>query len=605
MRRSAAAQRDGRTPIRDAKTSPDIIDNGTVRATLPQFRTLDRTLHAMAARMTQGVSSRVILGAWMEWAGQLAVSPGKQMELVAQAVIEGLRFVLQQPRGITGDVAAWMPKRTEDRRFSAKEWHIWPFNSLARLHMISEEWWLEATRNVPGVSRRTEDEIHFLARQTVDMWSPANIPWLNPTVISATLQSGGFNLLRGARNFWQDCERNLSGELPYGTENFVIGQNVATADGEVIFRNDMMELIQYTPETETVFSEPILIVPAWIMKYYILDLSPNNSLVRWLVACGHTVFMISWKNPDDHDRGISLDDYRKLGVMAALDVLGKILPGRKVHACGYCLGGTTLAIAAATMAREHDERLATVTLLAAQTDFAEAGELLLFLDERQISLLEDLMWEQGYLDTRQMMAAFQAMRSNELIWSRLVSTYILGEREPMTDLSAWNADQTRMPARMHGEYLRGLFLENRLSGGRFAVDGRVIALHDIHVPLFVVATEKDHIAPWRSVYKLALFTDTDLTFALTTGGHNVGIVNPPNAARGSFRTGRRLPGQRYMDPDRWAAGATQNAGSWWPAWQDWLTKQSAPTRVPPPAMGDADLGLVPLTHAPGIYVHMQ
>ena len=408
--------------------------------------------------------------------------------------------------------------------------------------------------------------MQFLIRQIADTWSPANIPWLNPTIISNTAGSGGFNLLRGIKNYWEDFDRMLSCAPPDGTEAFVIGTTVATAEGKVILRNDLMELIQYTPVTETVFAEPVLIVPAWIMKYYILDLSAQNSLVQWLIAHGHIVFMISWKNPDHRDRDISLDDYRQAGVMAALEAVGRVLPDRKIHACGYCLGGTILAIAAATMAREHDERLASLTLFAAQTDFAEAGEMLLFLDERQISLLEDLMWDQGYLDTRHMSAAFQMLRSNELIWSRLVSNYILGERDQMTDLGAWNADQTRMPARMHSEYLRGLFLENRLTGGRFAVDGRVIAMRDIHVPLFAVATERDQIAPWRSVYKVALFTDTDMTFVLTTGGHNVGIVNPPNAGLGSFLIDRRQQGQRYRDPDRWAAGAEQQAGSWWPAW---------------------------------------
>ncbi|OYV29737.1 MAG: hypothetical protein B7Z81_14870 [Acidocella sp. 20-61-6] len=340
------------------------------------------------------------------------------------------------------------------------------------------------------------------------------------------------------------------------------------------------------------------------MKYYILDLSKHNSLVRWLVGRGHTVFMISWKNPDRHDRNIGLDDYRRDGIMPALDAIGKILPTQKIHGCGYCLGGTLLAIAAATMAREHDERFSSLTLLAAQTDFTDAGEMLLFLDERQVSLLEDLMWDQGYLDTRQMSAAFHVLRSNELVWSRMVRNYILGTRDPMTDLSAWNADQTRMPARMHSEYLRGLFLENRLSAGRFAVEGRVVSLHDIRTPLFAVGTERDHIAPWRSVYKVALFTDMVMTFVLTTGGHNVGIVNPPDPGVGSFLIGQRQQGQRYRDPDSWAAEAERMAGSWWPAWQNWLVSLSTAERVPPPLMGAAGNGLLPLAKAPGTYVRM-
>ena len=245
-----------------------------------------------------------------------------------------------------------------------------------------------------------------------------------------------------------------------------------------------------------------------------------------------------------------------------------------------------------------------MTLLAAQTDFAEAGELMLFLDERQILLLEDLMWDQGYLSTRQMSVAFQALRSNELVWSYLVRNYVLGERNQMTDLTAWNSDQTRMPARMHSEYLRGLFLENRLSAGRFAVEGRVIAMCDIRVPIFAVATERDYIAPWRSVYKAALFTNTDLTFALTTGGHNAGIVNPPDQKLGSFRIQERRKGVRYMDPDTWGAQASYRDGSWWPAWQEWLVAASSAELVPRPAMGALAQGLPALGDAPGNYVFM-
>ncbi|MBB6252983.1 PHA/PHB synthase family protein [Nitrospirillum iridis] len=564
----------------------------------PDFRSLDRALRATAARLTQGLSPSVIMEAWTDWVVHLSASPGRRLGwTLSVADAAGRLAVWLADTAAGGKPAPLIEPSAGDHRFTDPVWHQWPHVAVAQAYLLGEKLLVDIARRVPGVARQHENELAFLFTQWVDILSPTNLPWVNPVIMGRTLQEGGMNLVRGGLNWLEDAGRLARGAPPVGTEEFQVGRDVAVTPGTVIHRNRLMEVIQYAPTTPTVHAEPILIVPAWIMKYYILDLRPENSLVRWLVDQGHTVFMVSWKNPVADDRDLSLDDYRRLGVMAALDAVSAAVPGRRIHACGYCLGGTILSIAAATMARDGDDRLASLSLLAAQTDFAEAGELMLFLDERQISLLDDLMWRQGYLSGAQMSGAFQLLRPNDLIWSRVIRDYLLGDREPMTDLMAWNADSTRMPARMHGEYLRSLFLENRLTAGRFAVDGRVIALRDLKVPIFALGTVRDHVAPWRSVYKISLFSDTDVTFTLVSGGHNVGIVNPPALQRGSYQLMTRHPDQRYVDPDTWAAQAPHHAGSWWPAWEEWLCGTGARAKTAPPALSTG------LAAAPGSYVH--
>ena len=468
--------------------------------------------------------------------------------------------------------------------------------------MLTERWWLEATTGVPGVSKHHQDVTSFVVRQHLDIFSPSNFLLTNPEVARITVEQCGANLVRGWKNLIDDWQRKASGEPPAGAENFRVGRNVAATPGMVIFRNRLIELIQYAPAGERAYAEPVLIIPAWIMKYYILDLSPENSLVRYLVEKGHTVFMISWKNPDGQDRDLGLDDYRQLGIMAALDAVAAIVPDREIHAVGYCLGGTLLAIAAAAMARDGDARLRTMTLLAAQTDFTEAGELMLFIDESQVTFLEDLMWEKGYLDAKQMAGAFQLLRSQDLIWSRMVHDYLIGKREAMSDLMAWNADATRMPFRMHSEYLRGLFLRNDLAEDRYQVGGRPISLSDIRVPTFAVGTERDHVAPWRSAYKISLLCGTAVTFVLTSGGHNAEIVSEPGHPHRRYRINTRDAGMGYMDPETWLAIAPTRDGSWWPAWEAWLTAYSQHEMVSVPAIGAPDKGYASIVEAPGTYV---
>ena len=395
----------------------------------------------------------------------------------------------------------------------------------------------------------------------------------------------------------------MLGRPPAGAERFVPGREVAVTPGKVVLRNGLMELIQYAPATDRVRPEPVLIVPAWIMKYYILDLSPRNSLVRYLVDQGYTVFCISWKNPDRSDANLGMDDYLEQGFLAALQAIEAIAPGRAVHAAGYCLGGTLLTIAAATLARQEQlRRLASMTLFAAQTDFSEPGELGLFIDESQIALLEAQMRQRGCLTGQQMAGAFQMLRSYDLLWSRMLGEYLLGERQPMNDLMAWNADTTRMPARMHSQYLRRLFLNDDLSEGRYLVKGQPVSLGSLRLPMFCVGTVSDHVAPWRSVYKLHHLAPGEITFVLTSGGHNAGIVSEPGHPRRHYQMLTRAADTDGLPPDEWLAAAPTHTGSWWSAWADWLDARSGQP-VPPPGMGAEGFGAV--ADAPGEYVHMK
>ena len=423
---------------------------------------VDPPFHAALARRFSSLSPAAGLLAASDWALHLATSPGKCMDLARLAMHQSGELAEYARERMTAgsdrQARLGVEPAVEDRRFRDPEWQQWPFNYLHQSFLFRQQWWDAATRGVRGVEKHHENIVSFAARQWLDIFSPGNQLATNPVVLQRTLQQGGANLLRGAMNAVDDLQRLAAEQGPAGVEDFVVGRDVAITPGKVVLKNRLMELIQYTPTTAAVHPEPILIVPAWIMKYYILDLSPHNSLIGYLVDQGHTVFCVSWKNPGYEDRDLGMDDYLELGFHAALDAVTTIVPGQKVHTTGYCLGGTMLAIAAAAMARDGDERLASLSLLAAQTDFSEPGELGLFIDESQLRLLDAQMHQNGYLKASQMAGAFQMLRSYDLLWSRMVNEYLLGERAPMNDLMAWNADATRMPASMHLQYLLRLFL---------------------------------------------------------------------------------------------------------------------------------------------------
>ncbi len=560
---------------------------------------LDRALHATQARLSGGLSMTALSLAWADWALHIADQPGRQMQLARQAAADW-GALARQALGLNFEPLAPEP---QDHRFQDQGWQHGPAALAVQAFLRTERFWDEATKDTPGVSHENERIVNFAVRQILDVAAPSNIPLFNPEVLAKAQATSGDSLRQGAKNFIADL-RSIGGTrtqpLPMQP-----GKDVAITPGQVVLRNELLELIQYTPETETVRPEPVLIVPAWIMKYYILDLSPHNSMVKYLVGQGFTVFCISWRNPDASMRGVSLDDYRRLGTMAALDAVSAICgKDKKIHATGYCLGGTLLSITAAAMARDHDERLASITLLAAQTDFTEAGELQLFINNSQLQFLDDAMWAQGYLDSQQMAGAFQMLRANDLVWSQMIRRYYLGEEDHPNDLMSWNMDATRMPYRMHSEYLRKLFLENDLAEGRFEAGGHKISLADIHVPFFVIGTETDHIAPWRSVYKLQQFNGEDFTFVLTSGGHNAGVVSEPGHPRRHFCMLERKPGDLYVPPDEWQSHAVCQDGSWWTIWAAWLTDHSGPP-ANPPQTGAPKAGYKVLEPAPGEYIFQR
>ncbi|NYG35330.1 alpha/beta fold hydrolase [Sphaerotilus montanus] len=571
-----------------------------------RYRDLDRLLLSSIGHWTGGLSVTTRANALFDWWVHLAASPAKQLELLQWSVdiAPHLLEVWLRPQGrATTPAHARIEPRPlpQDKRFSARAWQDWPFSAWAQSFLAVQQAWHMATEGVPGVNRHHEEMVAFGARQLLDMLAPSNSIATNPVVLERTLDERGANLLRGARHAAEDVWREALELPPAGAEAFKVGVNVAATPGQVILRNRLAELIQYTPTTPQVRPEPVLLVPAWIMKYYILDLSAHNSLVRALVDQGFTVFVLSWKNPEPRDRDIGMADYFHLGVEAALDAIERVQPFAPVHAAGYCLGGTLLAMAAAALAPRRPQAFASLTLLAAQTDFTDPGELGLFIDEGQVELLVDMMWRHGVLHARQMKGTFQMLRSQDLVWSYRLVNYLLGERQAPSDLMAWNADGTRLPYRMHKEYLHTLFLDNALARGEACLDGEPVNLAHIRMPVFNVGTLQDHVAPWRSVYKLHMLTDAEQTFCLTAGGHNAGIINPPQQARTSHRLRLWRSGDPLLTPDQWLEKTPLTEGSWWTPWFDWLHARSGPWRHPP-TMGAPEQGLPPLQAAPGRHV---
>lgn len=559
----------------------------------------DRKLRAPWVNMTGGLSPISMALAMTDWAWHLAASPGMAMRLTRQSMDHGLQALKQ--------VGCDPHKPAIDKRYADPAWALWPFCALASAHHTAESWWREAT-HLRGMAHHHQDVVHLFARQWLDMLSPRNWPLTNPKVLQTTLQTQGANLRQGWMHLQQDIQRQWHPGSPVeGEPLYRPGIEVACTPGAVVHRNHLIELIQYQPGTSQVHREPVFIVPSWIMKYYILDLSPHNSLVRYLVEQGHTVFMLSWRNPDASDALLDMEDYLRLGVLNPLAVITERTGGVPIHAAGYCLGGTLLSIAAAALAREEPMKdagaiapLASLTFLATQLDFQDAGEMGVLLDEAQVAVLEDIMAEKGFLSGRQMGGSFQFLHAQDLIWSARMREYWLGERIASSDLMAWNADVTRMPATMHSQYLHQMYLHNDLANGRYKVDGQPVSLGDLRWPVFAVGTQKDHITPWRSAYKVHTLTRSDVTFVLTRGGHNAGIVSEPGHPHRAYQMLHTPLDAEAMAPEIWQRRAPQYTGSWWPAWHEWLRSHGG-AHVSAREISPVDV----LEPAPGNHVHIR
>jgi len=491
----------------------------------------------------------------------------------------------------------------DDRRFKDPEWsENQVFDFIKQSYLLTARWLQSTVRQVEGLDDKTAQKVDFYTRQFIDAMAPTNFALTNPTVLRETVESHGENLLRGLKNLLGDLERG-EGKLAISMTDqsaFELGKNVAVTPGKVVFQNELIQLIQYEPLTEKVHQYPLLIIPPWINKYYVLDLQPKNSFVRYAASCGYTTFVVSWVNPDDRLSHKSFEDYMLEGTYAALDAVLKATGEKQALAVGYCLGGTLLASTLAHMAAKGDTRIKAATFLATLVDFKEPGDLGVFIDEEQLKALEARMSKKGYLEGRDMATTFNMLRSNDLIWSFVVNNYLLGKDPFPFDLLYWNSDSTRMPAEMHRFYLRKMYQENKLSEpGGITLAGVPIDLTKVDVPTYVLATREDHIAPWASTFEATKLYNGSVRFVLSGSGHIAGVVNPPEAKKYGHWTG---PLSRGMSAEAWLAGAAPHEGSWWTDWDAFLAKHGG-KKVP--ARKPGDRGLKVIEDAPGSYAKIR
>jgi polyhydroxyalkanoate synthase len=564
-----------------------------------------RLVQEFLARHQSGEGGTVdpfnISGAFFEMTAKLLADPTRLMRAQVGLWNDYLRLWQRTAdRFFSGAPAAEpliQPARG-DRRFLDPMWQDNAlFDFIKQSYLLSARFLQTTAHEVEGLDNKTMRKVDFYTRQFVDALAPSNFVMTNPAVLRTTIETGGENLVKGLSNMLSDLERG-HGSLAIrmtDPDAFKLGGNIATTPGKVVYQNDLMQLIQYTPTTETVRRRPLLIVPPWINKYYILDLRPQNSFVSWAVEQGHTVFIVSWVNPDEALGKKSFDDYMTEGPLAALDAIRDLTGEAEVNAVGYCIGGTLLASTLAYMAVKEDKRVKSASFLTTMVDFTEAGELSVFIDEEQLQSLEAKMRERGFLEGREMAQTFNMLRANDLIWSFVVNNYLLGKEPFPFDLLYWNGDATRMPYAMHSFYLRNMYQENKLAEpGGITLKGVPIDLGRIAIPAFALGTQEDHIVPWKSAYAATRLFKGPVRFCLSGSGHIAGVVNPPAAQKYAYWLNARAP----KTPEQWLEGAEQHAGSWWEAWDKWIARHGGgqvPARDPGQGIEDA----------PGSYVKMR
>jgi polyhydroxyalkanoate synthase len=537
--------------------------------------------------------------AFLDMTTRLMTNPAKLMQAQIGFWQDYLTLWGNTARRLMGEPApAVIAEDQKDKRFKDEAWRDNEvFDFIRQSYLLSARYMQGLVHDAEGMDEKTAQKVDFYTRQFVDAMSPTNFALTNPEVLRRTAETGGENLLKGLSNLLTDLERGQGNLRIRMTDEskFKVGENIAVTPGKIVYQNDLMQLIQYTPTTAKVLKRPLLILPPWINKYYILDLRPKNSFIRWAVDQGHTVFVVSWVNPNERLAEKGFEDYMLEGPYAALDAIEKATGEKSVNAIGYCLGGTLLSATLAHMAVKKDTRIKSATFFTTMVDFAEAGELGVFIDEEQLKALEAKMQKRGFLEGREMATTFNMLRANDLIWSFVVNNYLLGQDPFPFDLLYWNDDSTRMPARMHSFYLRRMYQQNDLiKPGGIELLGVKLDLRKIKLPTYILSTREDHIAPWASTYRATQTYAGDIRFVLAASGHIAGVVNPPDAGKYSHWVNTALP----ADPEAWLAGSTELAGSWWPDWQRWVTGQDpaqVPARPPKNAIEDA----------PGSYVKVM